>query len=106
MDNPTPALEQVTLGVDMHAEQHVAAALDERGRLLGTRTIPTTANGFAELLRWASQYGGLAQVGIEGTGTCGARLARWVRARSITVTEVDRPDRRTRRRRGNSEIVG
>ena len=37
--------EQVTLGVDTHAELHVAAALDERGRLLGTCTIPTTTSG-------------------------------------------------------------
>jgi len=49
MDDPRQKLEQVTLGVDTHAEQHVAAALDERGRLLGTCTIPTTSIGFAEL---------------------------------------------------------
>src|ERR1700674_3712933 len=105
MDDPTQTLEQVTLGVDTHAEQHVAAALDERGWLLGTCTIPTTANGFTELVRWASQYGELAQVGIAGTGSDGAGLARWLRARSVAVVEVDRPDRRTRRRRGKSDTV-
>jgi hypothetical protein len=57
MKDPTLTLEQVTLGVDTHPERHVAAALDERGRLLGTCTIPTTFTGFAELRRWASQYG-------------------------------------------------
>ena len=105
MDNPTPTLEHVTLGVDTHAEQHVAAALDERGRLLGTCSIPTTSSGFAELVRWASAYGELGQVGIEGTGSYGAGLARWLRARSVAVVEVDRPDRRTRRRRGKSDTV-
>jgi transposase len=105
MDDPQQTLELVTLGVDTHAEQHVAAALDERGRLLGTCTLPTTAAGFAELLRWASQYGELAKVGIEGTGSYGAGLARWLRKRSIAVIEVDRPDRRTRRRRGKSDSV-
>jgi hypothetical protein len=30
---------RVTVGVDTHAEQHVAAALDQLGRLLGTRAI-------------------------------------------------------------------
>ncbi len=39
---PTAPAVQVTLGVDTHAEQHVAAALDQHGRLLGTRSIPTT----------------------------------------------------------------
>src|ERR1700674_4395871 len=105
MDDPTQTLEQVTLGVDTHAEQHVAAALDERGRLLGTCSIPTTANGFTELVRWASQYGELARVGMEGTGSYGAGLARWLRARDVDVVEVDRPDRRTRRRRGKSDSV-
>jgi transposase len=97
--------EQVTLGVDTHAELHVAAALDERGRLLGTCTIPTTTSGYTELLRWTGQYGDLVQVGIEGTGSYGAGLARWLHARQVTVIEVDRPDRRTRRRRGKSDSV-
>jgi transposase len=105
MDDPRQGCEQVTLGVDTHAELHVAAALDERGRLLGTCTIPTNSKGFAELVRWASEYGDLGRVGIEGTGSYGAGLARWLRVRSIAVVEVDRPDRRTRRRRGKSDTV-
>src|SRR6266478_5227639 len=105
MRDPTQQPERVTLGADTHAEQHVAAALDERGRLLGTCTIPTTTSGFAELVRWASAYGELGQVGIEGTGSYGAGLARWLGARQIAVVEVDRPDRRTRRRRGKSDSV-
>ena len=44
-------------------------------------------------------------MGIEGTGSYGAGLARWLRARTITVVEVDRPDRRLRRRRGKSGSV-
>jgi transposase len=95
----------VTLGVDTHAELHVAAALDACGRLLGTCTIPTTAAGFAELVGWTSRYGDLARVGMEGTGSFGAGLARWFRGRGIAVVEVDRPDRRTRRRRGKSDSV-
>jgi transposase len=105
MDDPKPKAEQITLGVDTHAEQHVAVALDERGRRLGTCTIPTTSSGFAELLRWASQYGELGQVGIEGTGSYGAGLARWFQARGVAVVEVARPDRRTRRLRGKSDTV-
>jgi len=42
---------------------------------------------------------------MEGTGSYGAGLARWLRARQIAVIEVDRPDRRTRRRRGKSDTV-
>jgi transposase len=47
----------------------------------------------------------LARVGIEGTGSFGAGLARWPSARAIAVLEVDRPDRRTRRLRGKSDSI-
>jgi transposase len=97
--------EVVTLGVDTHADQHVMAALDERGRLLGTTSVSTTPAGFAELVAWAGQYGELGQVGVEGTGSYGAGLARWLHARGVRVVEVDRPDRRIRRRRGKSDAV-
>ena len=82
----------VTLGVDTHADTHVAAALDQAGRLLGTRTIPTTPAGDAALLAWASTLGHVDRIGVEGTGSYGAGLARWLRAHGQAVVEVDRPD--------------
>jgi transposase len=96
---------RVTLGVDTHAERHVAAALDQQGRLLGTREIPTTAAGYAALLAWAGGLGSVERVGIEGAGNYGAGLARWLGAQGLVVVEVDRPERRTRRRRGKSDPV-
>jgi transposase len=95
----------VTLGVDTHADVHVAAALDERGRLLGIRRVPTTPAGFAELVAWGGRFGPVAVAGIEGTGSDGAGVARWLQARGMAVVEVDRPDRRARRRRGKSDPV-
>jgi transposase len=97
---------RVTLRVDTHADFHVGVALDQFGRRLGTRSVATTAAGFAELLSWASALGLLDQVGIEGTGSCGAGLTRWLRARGLTVVEVERPHRhgrQARRRRGKSD---
>lgn len=44
-------------------------------------------------------------VGIEGTGSHGAGLARWLAARGLSVVEFDRSDRRTRRRKGKSDTV-
>jgi transposase len=84
----------VTLGVDTHADIHVAVALDQLGGMLGAIEIPTTRAGCAQLLEWASQLGVIDRVGIEGTGSYGAGLFRWLRARGITVVEVDRPDRK------------
>jgi transposase len=42
---------------------------------------------------------------VEGTGAYGAQLARFLRADQITVIEVDRPDRRARRKNGKSDPV-
>ncbi len=97
---------RVTVGVDTHADLHVGVALDQVGRRLGTRAIPTTPAGFAELVAWASGLGVLERIGIEGTGSYGAGLARWLRARGLAVVEVERPDRhgrQARRRRGKSD---
>src|SRR5215216_6263806 len=97
---------RVTIGVDTHADQHVGVALDQFGRRLGTRSIPTTPAGFAELVMWALGLGVLERFGIEGTGSYGAGLARWLRGRGLTVVEVERPDRhgrQARRRRGTSD---
>jgi transposase len=45
------------------------------------------------------------RIGVEGTGTYGAGLARFVRAYGLQVVEVDRPDRSTRRRHGKSDPI-
>jgi len=95
----------VTIGVDTHADLHVAAALDAVGRLLGTCAVPSTPAGFAERAGWAGGWGRVAGFGIEGTGCYGAGLARWLRARGYAVVEVDRPQRQFRRRRGKSDPV-
>jgi transposase len=99
---------RVTVGVDTHIDQHVAVALDQFGRRLGTRGVPTTPTGFAALLAWARDFGVIEQVGIEGTGSYGAGLTRWLRTRGVAVIEVERPhrhDRQARRRRGKSDPI-
>jgi transposase len=96
---------QVTLGVDTHADVHVGVALDHLGRRLGTHTIPTTPAGYAALVAWAGSFGPLEGIGLEGTGSYGAGLARWLRERGFPVLEVERPHRQTRRRRGTSDPI-
>lgn len=93
----------ITGGVDTHADVHVAAALDPIGGLLGVRQFPATAAGYADLLEWLDEFGSAALVGIEGTGSYGAGLARHVTAAGVRVVEVDRSDRQDRRRQGKSD---
>ena len=93
----------ITGGVDTHADVHVAAALDPIGGLPGVREFPATAGGYAGLLGWLGGFGSVALVGIEGTGSYGAGLARHITAAGIRVVEVDRSDRQDRRRQGKSD---
>jgi len=93
----------ITGGVDTHADTHVAAALDRLGGLLGVREFPATAAGYAALLGWLGGFGTVALVGVEGTGSYGAGLARYLAAAGVRVVEVDRADRQDRRRAGKSD---
>jgi transposase len=93
----------ITGGVDTHADVHVAAALDPIGGLLGVAEFPATAAGYARLLDWLGGFGTVCLVGIEGTGSYGAGLARHLAATGVRVVEVDRSDRQDRRRAGKSD---
>jgi hypothetical protein len=66
----------VTGGADTHADSHVAAALDGIGGLLGVSEFPATPAGYARLLGWLQGFGPVCLVGVEGTGSYGAGLAR------------------------------
>jgi transposase len=82
---------------------HVAAALDSIGGLLGVQEFPATAAGYGRLLDWLGGFGTVCLVGIEGTGSYGAGLTRYVTAAGVRVVEVDRSDRQDRRRQGKSD---
>jgi transposase len=73
----------VTAGVDTHAEVHVAGIVDQAGRVLGTREFPADAGGYAAALARMRGHGELARVGVEGTGSYGAGLTRYLAARGI-----------------------
>ena len=89
------------LGVDTHLDLHVGVALDHLGRRLGELSVPTTAKGYYDLLRWAEGFGPVGCAGVEGTSSYGAGLARHLGAKGIEVLEVERPERRRRGSRRN-----
>ena len=93
------------MGVDTHLEVHVACALEDRGRVVATSSIPTTPAGYQALLVWAQGLGEVEAWGIEGTSSYGAGLCRWLGAAGQVVWEVNRPDRSARRRHGKSDAV-
>jgi transposase len=96
---------QVTGGVDTHGKTHHVAAIDQTGRVLGDQQFPATSAGYRALLAWLRSFGRPIKVGVEGTGTYGAGLARYLSAEGLDLVEVDRPDRRTRRAHGKSDPI-
>jgi transposase len=93
----------VAIGVDTHKDLHVAVALDALGAQLDSREIATTPAGYRSLLSWAQELG-VPAFAIEGTGSYGAGLVRFLEQAGVRVYECERP-RREERRRGKSDLI-
>jgi transposase len=91
--------------VDTHLDVNVAAALDGIGGLLGVEEFPTSPAGNRALVAWLKSLGTVVKVGVEGTGSYGAPLTRYLRRAGVAVLEVDRPNRQERRRKGKTDRV-
>jgi transposase len=90
-------------GIDTHRDSNVAAVVDMNGGLLGVESFATTAEGHRCLSSWMAGFGTIERVGIEGTGSYGAGIARHLSAAGVEVIEVDRPNRQKRRQHGKSD---
>ena len=76
-------------GVDTHKHTHVAAVLDAAGRRLGTAAFDADTAGYAALLEWLRGHGSVERVGVEGTGSYGAGLARSLAAADVDVVDAE-----------------
>lgn len=92
-------------GVDTHRDTHTAAVIDPVGRRLAHHTFPATVAGYRRLLAWMQAFGTLQRVGVEGTGAYGNGLTTYLIGQGVSVIEVDRPDRKTRRSAGKSDPI-
>ena len=99
-----PAVK-VIVGVDTHKHEHVAVAIDSLGARLAMFRVPANGAGYAALVAWARTLGDLESFGIEGTGSYGAGLARFVRRQGLRVVEVNQCDRRKRRNDGKNDML-
>lgn len=95
----------VTLGIDTHADNHVGAVLDPLGRILATEEFTANTDGYEALLAWSSGFGPINAAGIEGTGSWGSGLARYLANQGVKCVEVNRPNRQHRRRHGKSDTA-
>jgi transposase len=101
MPEANPA--EVIIGVDTHKHAHVAVAITALGARLGTIAIPASRKGYQELEAWAQSFGPVRAYGVEGSGSYGAGLSRFLQAGGNTVIEVNRPNRQLRYQHGKSD---
>jgi transposase len=93
----------VAIGVDTHRDTHVAVAVDRLGAQIESREIETTREGYCSLLAWALELGSPV-FALEGAGSYGAGLVRFLERAGFAVYECERP-RRQERRRGKSDLI-
>ena len=95
----------VSGGVDTHADVHVAAAIDHNGGLLRVESFTADSAGYENLLGWLVGFGEVIRIGVEGTGSWGVGLDRFLNHADVEVVEVDRPNRQVRRGKGKSDTT-
>jgi len=96
----------VIVGVDTHKDEHVAVAIDGLGGRLGELVLTANPAGYDELITWSAALGAVIAFGVEGTGSYGSGLARYLRRHALKVIEVSRPPRKGERRlSGKSDAI-
>ena len=59
-------MDQVIICADSHKSNHIAVAIDTQGARLGDMTIPANRQGYCDLAAWATKFGSVKALGIEG----------------------------------------
>jgi len=96
---------EYVIGVDTHRDERVLAVVAAAtGAVLARRAVPANARGYLTALRFALKTADGARVwAVEGTGSYGAGLARYLAGRGEKVLEVSRTPRAERRLRGKDD---
>ena len=95
------------VGVDTHLDEHVLAVVAAAtGAVVARLAVQTNPRGYSAALRFAEEAGDGARLwAIEGTGSYGAGLARYLAGRGETVLEIGRTPRPERRLRGKDDSL-
>ena len=90
------------VGVDTHRDGHALAVVAApSGGVVAQRSVPTSARGYAEAVRFADEFGpGARAWAVEGAGHYGAGLVRYLSRIGEAVFESGRGPRNERRLRG------
>jgi transposase len=103
--NETPTSTDILISVDTHKLTHAAVAINALGARLGSLTIPASSKGYQALQAWAQSLGPIRAFGVEGTGSYGAGLSRFLCEHGHPVFEVNRPNRQLRHQKGKDDAL-
>lgn len=96
----------VVVGVDTHNNTHTAALVAATGAALRTVEVPTTAKGYAQVVKLAAAYPRDRRAwAIEGVSSFGAGLCRVLRRLGEGVIEIDHPARPARRNGSKTDAL-
>ena len=84
-------------GIDTHKDTHALCVIDLVGRVVLTGTFNADADGYEQIAEAIGHPEDCAVVGVEGTGSYGAGVARRLVELGYDVVEVVRPKRDKRR---------
>lgn len=90
---------QFVVGVDTHAQKHVAAIINNQGAVLATREIRVTGPQMSGFLTWVRKVTNNAEsvlLAIEGTSSYGETLTKLALANGLAVAEVKPPKTKAR----------
>ncbi len=95
------------IGVDTHRDEHAMAVVTApSGAVIAAAVAAADVHGYRELLRVAGRHAPGRRVwAIEGTGSYGAGLSRYLHAEGENVLEVSRIRRGERRLRGKDDAL-
>ena len=97
----------VVIGVDTHRDNHSLGVVAARtGAVLYQTTVPAQARGYAQALERIARHAPGARVfAVEGSGSYGAGLVRFLAERGERVIEIDRLTRTQERTRAKSDSL-
>lgn len=96
---------RLVAGIDTHKNTHHVAVVDHLGRPIADSQFPATGRGYQQVINFFHAHGHIDRVGVEGTGSYGAGIARELTVAGFTVVEIIRQNRQARRLRGKSDPI-
>lgn len=94
---------KVIAGIDTHSDTHHVAVISDTGEHLADKEFLAVGSGYRKIIEFITTFGTVLAIGVEGTGTYGAELARVLTREGLQVLEVMRPNRQHRRLHGKSD---